>query len=106
MAELVTTCWMSSTRLATTAEERPMDQTIINWLLAGFGALIGFLLKAVWQAVKDLQTADKALAEKVGNIEVLVAGAYVKKVEFTQSINALFAKLDKIEDKLDKKADK
>ena len=83
-----------------------MDQTIINWLLAGFGALIGFLLNAVWQTVKDLQTADKALVEKVGNIEVLVAGAYVKKDEFTQSINALFAKLDKIEDKLDKKADK
>ena len=83
-----------------------MDQTIINWLLAGFGALIGFLLNVVWQAVKDLQTADKVLAEKVGNIEVLVAGAYVKKDEFTQSINALFAKLDKIEDKLDKKADK
>lgn len=39
-----------------------MDQTIINWLLAGFGALIGFLLNAVWQAVKDLQNADKALA--------------------------------------------
>lgn len=83
-----------------------MDQTIINWLLAGFGALIGFLLNAVWQAVKDLQTADKVLAEKVGSIEVLVAGAYVKKDEFTQSINALFAKLDKIEDKLNKKADK
>ena len=83
-----------------------MDQTIINWLLAGFGALIGFLLNAVWQAVKDLQAADKVLADKVGNIEVLVAGAYVKKDEFTQSINALFAKLDKIEDKLDKKADK
>ena len=83
-----------------------MDQTIINWLLAGFGALIGFLLNVVWQAVKDLQAADKVLAEKVGNIEVLVAGAYVKKDEFTQSINALFAKLDKIEDKLDKKADR
>lgn len=83
-----------------------MDQTIINWLLASFGALIGFLLNAVRQAVKDLQTADKVLAEKVGNIEVLVAGAYVKKDEFTQSISALFAKLDKIEDKLDKKADK
>lgn len=83
-----------------------MDQTIINWLLAGFGALIGFLLNAVWQAVKDLQAADKVLAEKVGSIEVLVAGAYVRKDEFTHTIEALFAKLDKIEDKLDRKADK
>ncbi len=83
-----------------------MDQAIINWLLAGFGALIGFLLNAVWQAVKDLQEADKSLANKVAEIEVLVAGAYVRKDEFTQSVNALFAKLDRIEDKLDKKVDK
>lgn len=45
-----------------------MDQTIINWLLSGFGALIGFLLNAVWQAVKDLQRADAKLAEKVAEI--------------------------------------
>ena len=51
-----------------------MDQVIINWLLASFGALIGFLLNAVWQAVKDLQTADKELVGKVSEIEVLVAG--------------------------------
>ena len=83
-----------------------MDQTIINWLLAGFGGLIGFLLNAVWQAVKDLQTADKELTKKVSEIEVLVAGAYVKKDEFSTSVAALFAKLDRIEDKLDGKADK
>lgn len=90
-----------------------MDQTIINWLLSGFGALIGFLLKAVWQAVKDLQNADKELqnadkelTKKVSEIEVLVAGAYVKKDEFGASVAALFAKLDRIEDKLDGKADK
>lgn len=83
-----------------------MDQTIINWLLAGFGALIGFLLNAVWQAVKDLQAADKSLVEKVSQIEVLVAGAYVRKDEFQDNIKALFAKLDKIEDKIDRKADK
>lgn len=83
-----------------------MDQTIVNWMLAGFGGLIGFLLNAVWQAVKDLQSADKELAAKVFEIEVLVAGAYVKKDEFTSSVNALFTKLDRIEDKIDKKADK
>lgn len=83
-----------------------MDQTIVNWLLGGFGALIGFLLNAVWQAVKDLQAADKELATKVSEIEVLVAGAYVKKEEFSTAVTALFTKLDRIEDKIDKKADK
>lgn len=83
-----------------------MDQIIINWLLAGFGALIGFLLNAVWQAVKDLQKADTTLADKVGKIEVLVAGAYVKRDEFDRALNRLFEKLDHIEAKIDKKADK
>jgi len=83
-----------------------MDQAIINWLLAGFGALIGFMLNAVWQAVQDLQSADKVLTERVGSIEVLVAGDYLRRDDFTHTIEALFAKLDKIEDKLDKKVDK
>jgi hypothetical protein len=83
-----------------------MEQSIINWLLTGFGALIGFLLNAVWQAVKDLQIADKEMADKVGQIEVLVAGNYLRRDDFEHTIEALFKKLDKIEDKLDGKADK
>ena len=83
-----------------------MDQTIVNWLLAGFGGLIGFLLNVVWQAVKDLQKADKVLADRVGEIEVLVAGSYITKTDFTQVTDAIFRKLDRIEDKLDGKADK
>lgn len=81
-----------------------MDQTIINWLLAVFGALIGFLLNAVWQAVKDLQTADKVLAEKVSGIEVLVAGVYVKRADFDRTIDRLFQKLEHIETKINEKA--
>lgn len=83
-----------------------MDQELINWIVAGFSTLVGFLLNSIWQAVKDLQRDDKDLAKKVAEIEVLVAGAYVKKDEFSASINALFAKLDRIEDKLNGKADK
>ena len=83
-----------------------MDQTIVNWMLTAFGGLIGFLMNAIWQSVKDLQAADKELATKVSEIEVLVAGAYVKKEEFSTAVTALFTKLDRIEDKIDKKADK
>lgn len=83
-----------------------MDQTIVNWMLAGFGGLIGFLLNAVWQAVKELQKADKDLTAKVAEIEVLVAGAYVKKDDLEKLSNAIFTKLDRIEDKLDGKVDK
>lgn len=83
-----------------------MDQALVNWLLAGFGGLIGFLLNVVWQAVKDLQKADKVLAERVGEIEVLVAGSYITRTDFTNVTDVIFRKLDRIEDKLDTKKDK
>jgi len=83
-----------------------MDQELINWLLGGFGGLFGFLLKSIWDAVKDLQIADKDLADKVGRIEVLVAGEYVKRAEFDKIMLRLFEKLDHIEEKIDNKQDK
>ncbi len=74
-----------------------------------FGALMlcaGWILKVLWDAISDLQHTDKDLAEKVSKIEVLVAGQYVKVDRFDQMVNAIFAKLDKIDNKLDQKVDK
>ena len=82
------------------------DQTVFNIALAITGFLGGWVLKVVWDAVKDLQAADKVLVEKVNTIEILIAGNYMSKQDFDKIAIAIFAKLDKIEDKLDKKADK
>lgn len=68
--------------------------------------LLGFVVKAMWDAVKDLQASDKDLADKVSKIEVLVAGEYVKKDEFNSIMLRIFEKLDHIEGKIDGKADK
>ena len=68
--------------------------------------LLGFIVKAMWDAVKDLQASDKDLADKVSKIEVLVAGEYVKKDEFNAIMLRIFEKLDHIESKIDGKADK
>ena len=81
-------------------------QEFYNWILTGFSAVLGFLLHSVWEAVKDLQKADAELTKRVGEIEVLVAGNYVTRQEFTNTVDALFRKLDKIEEKIDKKADR
>lgn len=81
-------------------------QEFYDWVLTGLSALLGFLLHAVWEATKDLQRADAELAKRVGEIEVLVAGNYVTRQEFDRVIDKLFTKLDAIEMKLDKKADK
>ena len=81
-------------------------QTLFNIAggLAGF--LGGWWMKVLHDSVRDLQEADKKLAEKVSGIEVLVAGNYVKRDELEKTLSAIFAKLEKISDKLDGKADK
>lgn len=81
-------------------------QTAFNIVLGLVAFLGGFIVRVMWQALQDLQTADKALTEKVHAIETLVAGHYVGKDEFMRAIEAVFTKLDRIEDKVDGKADK
>ena len=83
-----------------------MDQTIFNIAISVSGFLGGWWLKVLWDAVKDLQIADKILVDKVNTIEILIAGNYMSKLDFDKIAASIFAKLDKIEDKLDRKVDK
>ncbi len=83
-----------------------MDQQLFQWIIGGVCAVGGILLKTCWDAVKDLQIGDVELAKRVAEIEVLVAGHYVKRDELDRSLTALFNKLDRIEVKIDSKADK
>lgn len=82
------------------------EQQFFNVVVAIIGALGGWWMRVMWQSLKELQQQDSKLADKVGNIEVLVAGHYVKRDDMNRDIAAIFAKLDRIEDKIDKKADK
>lgn len=83
-----------------------MEQTYLNYLFGGINIAFGFVLKVIWDSYKELKKTDASLAEKVNSIEVLVAGEYVKRDDFDRVANAIFAKLDKISDKLDSKADR
>ncbi len=86
--------------------EQFMSQTMINAIIGGFAAAVAFILRVIWEGLRELQKADVDLAAKISEIQLLVAGNYVKKDELDGVIKALFTKLDKIEDKLDKKVDR
>ena len=73
-------------------------QILFDVAIGVIGVLGGWTLNTVWAAVKDLQQADKELAEKVGQIEVLVAGRYVTREDFNQVLNQVFERLDRIRD--------
>lgn len=81
-------------------------QVLFDAAVAVVGLLGGWTLNTIWNAVKDLQAADKDLAEKVGAIEVLVAGRYVTREEFNNVLNQVFVRLDNIRDLLNQKADR
>lgn len=68
-------------------------------VVTGFGVVIAAVMKAFF-------TSHSELKKKVQEMEVLVAGEYIKKSEFERFTEAIFGKLDKIEDKIDRKADK
>ena len=80
-------------------------QNILNITLLFATAAGGWVLKGLHDAIAHLQAADTSLTEKVQSIEVLVAGNYVKRDDLDRSIAAIFAKLDRIETKLDMKVD-
>lgn len=52
-----------------------MDQTLINWLFAGFGAAIGWVMKVVWDAIKELKADMKQIERDLPEI-------YVRKDDF------------------------
>jgi hypothetical protein len=85
-------------------------QALFNVIIGVLGAAGGWWLNTLWVAMTELQHADKDLADKVGKIEVLVAGDYVRKDEFVHRFDAMeariFTKLDAIEFGLNSKADR
>ena len=82
------------------------SQTAFNIVLSLVAFLGGWVLNSLRDSIKALHASDAEIVNKVQHIEVLVAGSYVKRDDLDKLTLALFAKLDKIELKLDGKADK
>jgi len=81
-------------------------QMMFNIAITLAGFLGGWVLNSLKASMEALQKADHELTIKVQSVEVLVAGSYVKREDLDKLSSALFAKLDKIEAKLDSKVDK
>lgn len=78
-------------------------QFLFNLTVGALGTIALLMINALRQSLKQLSADDRELAMKVNAIEVLVVGSFVRRVEFDAKIDAVFVKLDSIEEKLDRR---
>lgn len=75
------------------------SQDIFNAAITLSGAFGGWILKTIWDAIRDLKTEVKELNREVNQ-------DFVRREDFKDSISDIKEMLNKIFDKLDNKADK
>ena len=76
----------------------------LDYGMAAFGAVLSLLWKTNSDKIKELQDGHARVSGEIREIELLVAGDYVKREDFERTLTALFAKLDRMETKIDGKA--
>lgn len=75
------------------------SQDIFNAAITLSGAFGGWILKTIWDAIKDLKVEIRELNREVNQ-------DFVRREDFKDSIVEIKEMLNKIFDKLDNKADK
>jgi hypothetical protein len=75
------------------------DQQVFNMIITASGALGGWMLKVIWDAISDLKKDVKDLNQEIHT-------DFLRKDDYRDDINEIKGMLGKIFDKLEKKADK
>jgi hypothetical protein len=90
-----------------------MDHTTIeialfvaNAVVVIVSALIGWFVRMLMDRVKQLEADNKAQLEALANLRTEMPTHYVRRDDFVKLGDDLFAYLRRIEDKLDRKADR
>ena len=76
-----------------------MSQDTINMLITGSGVLMGWILRVVWESIRQLQ-------DEMNEFQREVHTSYVSKDDYRQDIIEMKDILKQIFEKLDRKADK
>ena len=76
-----------------------MSQDTINLIISGAGAVIGWILRVIWESIRKLQDEMNAFQREVHT-------EYLSKDDYRQDILEVKDILKQIFDKLDRKADK
>ncbi len=86
-----------------------MDQTLFNWILSGVSVLGGWILKVIWDSIREMRQELRTIDTKMHN-------DFVRRDDFKEAVKEIkedvkqgFNKVDqaltRLELKLDNKAD-
>lgn len=81
-------------------------QGLFNIAVACAGAFGGFLIKSILDSVKELKHTDDVLHKRVTELVSDLPATYLRRDDFMQYLNRMEKTLERIEKKIDEKADK
>ena len=81
-------------------------QLLINLGFTLFGVVLAIVINQIFKGIKEVRDDSAKVGDTVHNLSVTLPTKYVSKEDFQYIIDALFQKLDRIEEKLDRKEDK
>lgn len=87
-----------------------MSEHFILWLLGTVislgAALTGWVFKMVFDAIKEVETNNSSLSKSLADHKLHAAETFATKADVQNGFDRVMIKLDKIDEKLDGKADK
>lgn len=75
-------------------------------IVTGIFTLIGFIMRMIFGKIKDTETNHAVLSARLESHRLHTVETFATKVDVNKGFDRMMEKLDKIDDKLDKKADK
>lgn len=75
------------------------NQQLFNMAIAASGALGGWMLKVIWDAIRDLKSDVRDISQTMHN-------DFVRREDFSDAVKRIEYMCERIFDKLDGKADK
>lgn len=77
-----------------------------NLAVSVAGVVISWLVKALFDRMKSMEQADNRMAEQLARLREELPERFVRRDDYRESLDAIFNTLRRIEDKVDRKADK
>ena len=84
----------------------PEMQMLFNIVVALASTFGGYMLKIILDSIKELKAKDNEIAKDVSALSVSLPTNYTSKPDLERLSDAIFKKLDRIEEKIDGKQDK